>query len=73
MNASASLIIAVITVVLVGGVLAVSAVLVGRVAEQFGEDPRWWQLRMLPFALFGPVVAWMILSRRGGGGRGGFA
>lgn len=68
-----SLLIAVITVVVIGGMLAASAVLVGRVAEQFGEDRRWWQLRMLPFTLFGPVVAWMILSRRGGGGRGGFA
>jgi hypothetical protein len=43
------------------------------VAEQFGEDPRWWQLRMLPLNVFGPFVAWMILSRRGSGGPRGFA
>ena len=73
MSSSQSLIVAVITVVVIGGMLAVSAVLVGRVAEQFGEDRRWWQLRMLPFTLFGPVVAWMILSRRGSGGPRGFA
>jgi hypothetical protein len=70
---TSSLLVAVVSVVLVGAVLAVSAVLVGRVAEQFGEDPRWWQLRMLPLNVFGPFVAWMILSRRGSGGPRGFA
>jgi hypothetical protein len=44
---------------------------VGRVAEQFGEDPARWQVLMLPFSVFGPFVAWAILSRRNGGGRGG--
>ncbi len=47
--------------------------LVGRVAEEFGEDPARWQMLMLPFALFGPMVAKVILTRRNGGGRGGYA
>ena len=59
-------------VAVVAAVLLVSARLTGQVAENFGADPREWQLRMLPFALFGPILAWVLLSRRGGG-RGGFA
>ena len=55
------------------GILWTSVKMVGQVAERFGEDPRPWQLRMLPFHAFGPFLLWWILSRRGGGGRGGFA
>jgi hypothetical protein len=44
---------------------------VGRVAERFGEDPARWRVLMLPFSVFGPFVAWYILSRRNGGGSGG--
>jgi hypothetical protein len=63
---------AAVVVAVVAAVLLLSARLTGRVAENFGEDPRIWQLRMLPFALFGPIIAWLILSR-GGSGRGGWA
>ena len=64
---------ATVAVVAVGAaVLLLSARLTGQVAETFGEDPRPWQLRMLPFAVFGPIIAWLILSR-GGSGRGGWA
>ena len=55
-------------VVLVAAVLVLSARLTGLVAERFGEDPKPWQLRMLPFGPFGPVLAWVLLSRPGGGG-----
>ena len=55
-------------VLVVGAVLAISYRLTGLVAEQFGEDPALWQLRLLPLALFGPIVLWLLLSRRGGGG-----
>ena len=58
----------VLVVGVVAVVLALSMRLTGQVAEHFGEDPRPWQLRMLPFALFGPLVLWLLLSRRGGGG-----
>ena len=61
-----------LVVAVVASVLLVSARLTGQVAESFDEDPREWQLRMLPFALFGPIIAWVLLSRRGSG-RGGFA
>ncbi len=44
---------------------------VGEIAAEFGEDPVRWQLMMLPFGIFGPLVARMLLSRRSGGGRGG--
>ena len=60
------------------GVVAVVAVwglsmrLVGQVAEEFGEDPARWRLLMLPFGIFGPMVARAVLSRNGGG-RGGFS
>jgi hypothetical protein len=64
--------VAVLTVAVVAAVLLLSARLTGQVAENFGEDPRAWQLRMVPFALFGPIIAWLILSR-GGSGRGGWA
>jgi hypothetical protein len=57
--------VALIAVALVGAVLVLSARLTGQVAERFGEDPKPWQLRMLPF---GPVLAWLLLSRPGGGG-----
>ena len=64
-------------VVLVGAVvaavLALSFRLTGLVAEHFGEDPAPWQLRLLPFALFGPIVLWLMLSRRGGGSGGRWA
>ena len=62
----------VLVVAVVAAVLLLSVRLTGQVADNFGEDPREWQLRMLPFALFGPVIAWVLLSRRGSG-RGGFA
>ena len=61
----------VLVVAVVAAVLLLSARLTGQVAENFGEDPREWQLRMLPFALFGPVILWLLLSRRNG--RGGWA
>jgi hypothetical protein len=47
--------------------LRVSMRLVGQVAEEFGEDPARWRIMMLPFGLLGPMVARVILSRRGGG------
>ena len=58
--------------VLVAAVLVLSARLTGLVAERFGEDPKPWQLRMLPYGPFGPVLAWLLLSRPGGG-RGSWA
>ena len=67
-------VLAVIAVTVV--VLAVyrySILMVGRIAEEFGEEPARWQLMMLPFGLFGPVVARILLTRRNGGGRGGYA
>jgi hypothetical protein len=63
--------IAIVGVAVVGGVLWSSVQLTGQVAERFGEEPRFWQTRMLPFGFFGPFVLWWVLSRRGGGG--GFA
>jgi hypothetical protein len=59
--------------IIVVAVLLLSARLVGQVAEEFGEDPATWQARMLPFGMFGPVLARAILNRRNGGGRGGYA
>ena len=61
----------VLVVTVVAAVLLLSARLTGQVAESFGEDPREWQLRLLPFALFGPILLWLLLSRRNG--RGGWA
>jgi len=61
----------VLVVAVVAAVLLLSARLTGQVAENFGEDPREWQRRMLPFALFGPIILWLLLSRRNG--RGGWA
>lgn len=58
--------------VAVVGVWVLSMRLVGQVAEEFGEDPARWRLLMLPFGIFGPVVARMLLSRNSGG-RGGFS
>jgi hypothetical protein len=52
----------------VAAVLVLSARLTGLVAEHFGEDPRPWQLRLLPLAVLGPVILWLLLSQRGGGG-----
>lgn len=63
-----ALVTAVLVVAVVAAVLLLSARMTGQVAENFGEDPREWQRRMLPFALFGPIIAWLLLSRRGGGG-----
>jgi hypothetical protein len=63
---------AVLVVAVVAAVLLLSMRLTGQVAESFGADPKPWQARMLPFALVGPVIAWVLLSRRGGG-RGGWA
>jgi hypothetical protein len=66
------------TVAVLVGVVGVVAVwglsmrLVGQVAEAFGEDAARWRLLMLPFGVFGPVVARVSLSRNGGG-RGGFS
>jgi hypothetical protein len=57
-------------VAIVAAVLLLSSRLTGLVAENFGEDPREWQLRLLPFALFGPIILWVLLSRRGNGGGG---
>ena len=50
------------------GVLWMSAQITGQVAQRFGEEPRFWQLRMLPFGPFGPVLLWFVLNQRGGGG-----
>ena len=61
----------VVVAAVVVGLLVTSSRLVGRIAESFGEDPRPWQLRMLPLPLLGPLLTWLLLSRRGGGG--GFA
>jgi hypothetical protein len=66
--------VALVLVVLTATVVAawvVSLRLVGAVAEEFGEDPARWRLLMLPFGVFGPVIARALLSRRSGGG--GFA
>jgi hypothetical protein len=67
-----------LAVALVGATLAILALwysfrLVGWVAERFGEDPARWQLLMAPFNIFGPFVAWLILSRRNGGRGGRYA
>jgi hypothetical protein len=68
-----------VVLAVVAGVVVVAAVyryailMVGRVAEELGEEPARWQLMMLPFGLFGPAVARIMLTRRNGGGRGGFA
>ena len=70
---SSSLFVAVIAAVLAAAVVLFSVRVTGQVAERFGEDPRWWQLRMLPFTAFGPFLAWLILSHRHGGGPRGFA
>jgi hypothetical protein len=67
------LVVAIVVMAVLAGVLVLSTRLTGLVAENFGEDPQHWQLRMLPFALFGPIIAWLLLSRRAGGGRGGWA
>jgi len=63
-------VVAIMGIAVVAAVLLLSSRLTGRVAENFGEDPREWQIRMLPFALFGPIILWLVLSRRGGGGGG---
>jgi hypothetical protein len=47
--------------------------MVGQVAEEFGADPVRWQRMMLPFGIFGPLVARVLLSRTGRGPGGGFA
>jgi hypothetical protein len=65
-------VVAVLVAAVASWALAFSIRLVGRVAAEFGEDPARWQIMMLPFALLGPLVARVILTRRnGGGGRGG--
>jgi hypothetical protein len=67
-------VLAIIALVVVGlAVYRYSILMVGRIAEEFGEEPARWQLMMLPFGLFGPAVARIMLTRRNGGGRGGFA
>lgn len=66
-------IVGLVGLVLVFAVLWVSAGIVGRVADEFGEERARWQAMMLPFGFFGPVVARTILSRRNGGRGGGFA
>jgi len=63
-------VVAIMVVAVVAAVLLLSSRLTGLVAENFGGDSREWQRRMLPFALFGPVIASLLLSRRGGGGGG---
>ena len=63
--------VAIVVVVLTAAVVALWAMsmrLVGAVAEEFGEDPARWRMLMLPFGVFGPVVARMLLNRRSGGG-----
>lgn len=60
--------VAVAVAAVVVGVLVASTRLVGRIAERCGEDPRPWQLRMLPLPVFGPLLTWLLLGRRGGGG-----
>ena len=68
----------VLVAVLVGAIAVVAAWVlsmrvVGQVAEEFGADPVWWQRMMLPFGIFGPLVARVLLSRSSGGRGGGFA
>ena len=70
---TSALFILVIVAVLGAALILVSVRVTGQVAERFGEDPRSWQLRMLPFTAFGPFLAWLILSNRHGGGPRGFA
>jgi hypothetical protein len=62
----------VVVTVLVALTYRYSMVMVAQVAEEFGEDPKRWQMLMLPFGVFGPVVARVLLNRRGRG-PGGFA
>jgi hypothetical protein len=57
-------IVVIVVLGIVAAALVVSMRLVGQVAAQFGEEPRRWQLLMLPLGIFGPLVAWAILSRR---------
>jgi hypothetical protein len=63
-------VVATLVVAVVAAVLVLSTRLTGLVAENFGEDPRVWQLRMLPFALFGRTILWVLPNRRGSGGGG---
>lgn len=68
--------VAIVTLVGAAFVLGCSVWMVGRVAEGFGADPARWRIMMLPFGVFGPVVANVLLSRGNGGGPGrpgGFA
>ncbi len=46
--------------------------MVGDIAAEYGEERTTWQAMMLPFGLFGPIVARLMLDRRHGGG-GGYA
>jgi hypothetical protein len=66
-------VVSIIVAVAVVVALWYSVAMVGRVAEEFGEDPATWQRRMLPFGIFGPIVLRAILNRRGGGGGGRYA
>jgi hypothetical protein len=63
-----SIVIVFATLALVAIILVISAKLVGQIAREYGEDPRRWQAMMLPFGMFGPIVARVMLDRRGGGG-----
>ncbi|HWB67014.1 MAG TPA: hypothetical protein VG708_09325 [Mycobacteriales bacterium] len=55
-------------VVVVCAVLLVSARMTGQIAKSYGADPAYWQARTLPFGFFGPIVTWIMLNRRDGGG-----
>ena len=70
---SATVLAIIALVVVVLAVYRYCILMVGRIAEEFGEEPARWQLMMLPFGLFGPIVARIMLTRRNGGGRGGYA
>jgi hypothetical protein len=59
-------------VVLAITVFGLSVRMVGDIADQYGEDRASWQMWMLPFGIFGPLIARIILDRRNGGG-GGYA
>lgn len=71
--APGSTVVVVLLVALAAWVWVLGVRIVGKVAEGFGEDPRRWQKAMLPFGVLGPVIAYVLLSRGGGGGGRGLA
>jgi len=66
MSAGDAIAVVVVGAALVLGTLVVAGRIVGDVAREFGEDPARWRMLMLPFGLLGPLVARMLLTRRGG-------